>query len=195
MVEDKEAITTKEKRLQFKKCLVALCGPPLSGKTTLGRELAKHSNFAFLDVDEARWEIFPKSDRLPDEQEQLAMQASYRKNHEKAGDLLQLGQPVIVAATYSRKLYHQMLQDLAERNGAELRVFLLVVSDEEIRRRIENRANENPSVVKTFEQFSEVKDRYIAIEGVRLVKVDTSLSVEENAGQIFHFLEDLRIKK
>lgn len=193
MSEDKEVTTQEKERLQFKKCLVVLCGPPLSGKTTLGRELAKHSNFAFLDVDEARWEIFLKSDRLPDKQEQFAMQTSYQKNHEKARDLLQLRQPVIVAATYSRELYHQMLQDLAERNGAELRVFLLVVSDEEIRRRIENRANENPSVIKTFEQFSEVKNRYRVIEGVRLVKIDTSLSVEENAGQIFYSLEDLRI--
>lgn len=183
----------KEPLQEFRKCLVVLMGLPLMGKTTLGVELARCSNFRFLDVDDARWEIFPPAERLPRNQEAFAMQTSYQKNHEKARDLLLDGKPVILGATYSRELYHEMLKWLARQTDSPLRTFLLNAPDEVIGQRLKARIeNGNPSTVKSLDAFKEVQGRYQLIQGINLTIIDTSLPPKENIKQILSALQDLR---
>jgi adenylylsulfate kinase-like enzyme len=47
-------------KLHFQKSIIALVGLPLSGKSTLGKELAKRSNLVFLDVDQVRQQLHPR---------------------------------------------------------------------------------------------------------------------------------------
>ena len=198
MNETKESLLTEEEgeKLQFRKCIVALAGLPLTGKSTLGTELARRSNFIFLDVNDVRWNVFPRrGKRLPDKQEQFAMQTSYQKNHERARDLLQQGKPVILTATYSRELYHQMLKSLAKKSDVPLKVFVLEASGKEIERRIKQRLKkDNLSVVQSLEGFLEVKNRYALITNVDLTEIDATLSLKQNIKQIFQALSSLEIK-
>ena len=185
-----------ERKRHFTKCIVALTGPPLVGKTTLGQALAKRSDLVFLDVDDARWHIFPKTERLPEEKERQAMLTSYEYNHERARRQLDQEKPVILGATYSRKGYHQMLRDLAKNASVPLRVFLLEASDEEIIRRVQARQFEgSDSTIVTAEAALEVKARYSAIVRVNLVKINSDLPVEENTEKVLQSLSDFEVRE
>lgn len=186
------AETGAERKLHFSKCIVAIAGPPLVGKTTLGQALAKRSNFVYLDIDEARWEIFKRTERLPLQVERQAMRVSYEHNHNRAKKFLFQDKPVMLGATYSWEGYHQILKDLAKNADVPLRVFLLEASDEEIIRRVQARQFEgNDSTVVTSEVALDLKTRYSVIEGVNLIKINSDLPVKENVERVLQTLSDL----
>lgn len=173
------------KIVKFKPCIVAFAGPPLVGKTTLGQEFSKQTNFEYFDIDDARWEIFPKTERLPDFREDLAMLTSYTFNHYRAAESLIKGVPVAVGATYSRKIYVELLRMFARSSNYHLRILVLDAPEDVMEERIRIRAEEdNPSVVKSIEVAQEVRDRFRPIVGDEVVNINTGLPIEENVAQI-----------
>ena len=184
---------------EFRPSIVAIIGPPLTGKSTLARSLSTISNFTPLDVDVARQEIFPISKRdmvLPGEQEVFAMLNSYQRNHEKARDLLNTGKPVVLVATYSRQIYHDMLRQLESKFNVPLKVILLSCSDEEIKRRIDQRSRSGDfSNVKTLDHYKNTKDRYQRINGVNILEVNTEQPLEECLKVIQNFVRDLGVEQ
>lgn len=181
------------KIVKFKPCIVAFAGPPLAGKTTLGQKLSKQTNFKYFDIDDARWEIFPKTERLPDFREDLAMLASYTFNHCRAAESLIKGTPVAVGATYSREIYVELLRIFARSSNYHLRIFVLDTPEEVMEERIKIRAEEdNPSVVKSIEVVQEVRDRFKPIVGDEVVNINTGLTISECIDQILQILKPLR---
>lgn len=182
-------------QVSFQKCIVVLVGLPLTGKSTLGCELARRSNLVLLDVDEARRQLFLSRDfQLPSEQEAFVMIRSYQKMHELAHDQLMSGQPVVMAATYSRPRYHEMLKELVKGTDIPLKIFLLTASDQTIHQRIQARQEQgNLSNVKSPDAYYEVKNRYQPIEGVSSV-IDAEQPVQQNIQQILESLSGLMIK-
>lgn len=188
---------TKMERVRFERCIVALVGIPLAGKTTLGKELARRSNLEFLDVNAARLEIFlgGATRLLIDRQEQFVMIHAYQRNHELARNLLLKNQPVAIEATYSREIYHEMLKELAKITKSPLRVFFLdAPSDEEIAQRVRKRQEENlpTTVVKTAVVALEIKNRYQLITGVYMERLDPNQPLEEKVEKVLNCLADLR---
>lgn len=181
------------KKLFFKKCIIVLIGPPLTGKSTLGQELAKHSNFTLLDVDEVRQKFFPSDKVLHPKLEQSVMELSYQKNHQIAEELLQKNQPVVLVATYSRQFYHQMLEQLACTTSVPLRIFLLQASHKEICQRLEKRQKEEClSNIKNLEDLMEVHNRFQSIINSSVVNIDTSHPLKKNVQEIFKSLASLQ---
>lgn len=181
--------------VKFEPCVIAFAGPPLVGKSTLGRELSKKTNFEFFDVDDARWQIFPRTERLPDFREDLAMLSSYTFNHFQAAESLIKGIPVAVGATYSREIYILVLRMLADSAGVPLRIFVLEAPENVIEERIRKRTTEgNPSVVNTIEFAREVRQRFRPIAGSEVTPIDTGLSIAKNMEQIMNILEPLSRK-
>ena len=195
--EEKESITPQE-RSTYRPCLVVLAGLPISGKSTIGNELAKRTNIVFLDSDLARLEVFGESRaRLDDLGELFAMQTAYQRNHEKARDISLEGRPVAVAATYSRELYHEMIKDLASRMNVPMKFFLLDpdLSQEEVKARIKGRIEEeagNLSNMRSYDHFLSIKKRYMVIPDVDVTRINTKLPVEVCIKQIQENLQDLR---
>lgn len=180
-------------KINFQKCIVVLSAPPLFGKSTLGKEMAVYSNLRYLDVDDARQSLFAQTTApLPSEQEAQAMKASYELNHARAALLLEQNQPIILSATYSRDIYHEMLIDLAKKTGSPLKVFLLEASDESVLRRLEKRQREgNNSNIQTLEDLLGVKNRFIPITGVEVTHINTDRTLLQNTKEVFAELSDL----
>src|ERR1700754_994514 len=84
--------------------LVILCGPPCTGKSTIGAELQRRLEFTHLDVDELRQQLLPDSDQRIEDRD-----IAYRKMHWFAEKLLQAGKSVIVNATYNRAVHRREL--------------------------------------------------------------------------------------
>ncbi len=139
--------------------IVVLAGLPLSCK----ERLSKITGAIYLDVDYARQEISQGRAWLGPEQEKEMMLAAYKLNHLKAEKHLKAGASVILGATYSRPIYHQMLEELAAETNASLNVYLLQIPDEVVLERINKRkAEKTKSNIKTTSSYQEVKDRYVA---------------------------------
>lgn len=194
-----------EGKYTFKPCIIVLAGPPLSGKTTLGNRLHNETNGMFLDVDVRRSQIFRDKQNwlLPEDehfqkQEMFAMQTSYQANHERARNWIKAGTPVVLAATYSRELYHRMIRDLSKETGVFLAVFKVEPpkSDEELLKRLEGRnSGNNPSNVKTLEHFYEVLNRYRSPQKVPIRRLDTGKGVEENIREIIQRVEEVQLEE
>lgn len=181
----------KEDIIHLQKCIVAVAGPCLSGKTTLAEALASKTNMVYLDIDEARIEIYGDQLSPP-------MGACYERNHDHAKPYLLEGKPVILGATYSWTGYHEMLKKLAEETQTPLRVILLKTSLEEIIDRVKMRQEHRDlSDVTTAEKAIDLYQRYQPISNdpeVRVIEIDSSSSqpVEDNVNEVIAALVDLR---
>lgn len=183
----------REKR--FKPSITAIVGPPLHGKTTLGRELARNSNLALLDLDEARASIFPDSVGLTmqnEDEERFIMYNSYQYMHERARDIIKNGTPVVITGSYTRETYHEMLRDLADKLNVPLMVVYLECSEDEVKRRLIKRSSEDHlSNVKTLEHYTEIKNRHRKIETPNLISINSELPVAECAQAVLSWLSDI----
>lgn len=181
-------------KIQVKKCLIALVGLPLVGKSFIGQELARQSNFIFYDVDETRLELYPKKEYSGPEREKEIMLESYQHNHKKAQQLLSDNKPVILAATYSRETYHEMLKKLARESKTPLKVFYLYIPDDQITQRIKKRLAEgSTSNITNLDTYLSVKNRYQLITDVDLLKLDTSLPLQETIETIWYTLKQAQL--
>lgn len=185
----------KDKRvLHFQKCLVVLAGPPLTGKSTLGKMLAKKSNFTLLDIDEVRQKLFPGDKRLSEDEERNIMRACYQKNHELAKEFLLQGDPVILVATYSRDYSRAVLKELTTSTNSPFKFFLFDAPEKEIKIRLNQRKkNKNLSNIKTYADFLSVKNRYQNIADINVKKIDTSEPRSKSLQQILENLDDLQV--
>lgn len=175
--------------------IIILAGLPLVGKTTVGKELARKTNLVFLDVDDARSELEGNwknaGFRGSEENEKNAMLDAYKRNHKKAVKLLKSGSSVILAATYSRPIYHEMLKNLAKELDASLIFFLLSVSDDEIKNRIRERVKGGGnSNIHTKEDYLAVENRYKVMDGIKVVTIDSTGDIESIVDKIFSYLPE-----
>jgi predicted kinase len=82
--------------------LVILCGPPCTGKSTIGAQLERELGFTHLDVDTIRQRLLPNSDQRTEDRD-----VAYRGMHLVAEHLLRSGKSVIMNATYNRELHRR----------------------------------------------------------------------------------------
>lgn len=167
-------------KISFPPIIVVLAGLPRVGKSTLANALVNRTNLVHCDVDRARYQKHPPKTPPPrgtEEEEKERMAQAYRRNHQQAKETLIKGHPVILNATYSRRGYHEQLEQLARETGNQIVFFLLEAPDEVIRQRIETGQQSGPSNIVTFDQFAAVRNRYETYsDGV--IKIDTSLPID-----------------
>lgn len=175
----------------YKPCIVVLSGIPLVGKTTLGKVLSEHSNLVFCDVETARKQVEASGAWLREEKEKEIMLAAYKLNHQWVKKRIEEGVPVLITATYSRPIYHEMLRVLQKETNVPLKVFLLTCLPELLRQRVSERTEDNPSNLRTVEQLQTVLDRYVPYPEITKT-IDTTRLMEECVQEIFDPLHDVQ---
>lgn len=127
--------------------MVAIRGLPLTGKTTLARELMKRLNVHFIDIDDGPARCAPAQEENPlrsDEaraRERRRMTVAYTTMHASIRSNLENGFSVIVVATYSREANEKLLREAVRAGGGTLRVLWCIFDDtrEEVERRVSGR--------------------------------------------------------
>lgn len=89
--------------------LIIVCGPPCTGKSSIGAELESRFGFTHLEMDAIRQRILPDSD-----QRQEHRDIGYRAMHLLAEHLLRAGKTVAVNATYNRELHRTELLSIVK---------------------------------------------------------------------------------
>ncbi len=174
----------RDSLVRYKPCIIVISGPTLGGKSTLARAIEERSNFQVLDGDVARASLLPEGAdptvRRDFGSEKASMLCAYRLNHAIARELLGLGVPVLLAASYSQDYYHLMLSNLKAQTGVPMRAFYVEAPAEQVFNRLESRNLQDPiSNVRTLGDYEFQLGRFHPIQGIDLERLDIHKPIAE----------------
>ncbi|HAZ17130.1 MAG: hypothetical protein A3H59_01880 [Candidatus Jacksonbacteria bacterium RIFCSPLOWO2_02_FULL_43_9] len=177
-------------------CVLAMCGVPCSGKTSLGRILEQRMGWLFLDIDEIARQnglqliIDPSNSADATLRDRIRMDNVYDLLHIRVARELNRGISAIVVATYSRRERFNALQENVAIAGGELKVVRCVftITDEEVQRRLELRDGDGGCV--TIAHVRDVVNRFEDIVYPQLtVNTDTTESVDTIVDTILEYMK------
>lgn len=155
--------------------LVVIAGPPLSGKTTLGKSLQKITGFHYCDSDNLRavafgvptHEEYKERWKNPENATKLIRQdmaLAYRILHEVVSLSLEAQRSLIISATYSSRISQKFLKEIADKHKAALSLVVCRIQDEtreEIERRMKRDDNgEFVYGLRTWEDYQTKRPMY-----------------------------------
>lgn len=176
----------------MKRQIVLLCGLPLTGKTTLGKELEARLKIPFVDIDVIRQALFEQpQEEMDQELDQFQMMISYKALFWVTDFLAKLDYTFIIAATFSRDWHHQKVIEISKRNNTPVRPIYLFASDEEIMKRISQREikKDSFSTCRTPEHYEKDKGRHKLIPLSPRLNLDTAQPIEECLEKIMSFVK------
>lgn len=162
--------------------MLATCGPMGSGKTTVAVELTSRLGAVLIrsdalrklslgiDPKEHRYEPFGRGIYSPKMTER-----TYRQMIEEAERVLRAGYPVVLDASFSRRVQRQMVRELSERLGVPYLFLFTVCPEEVIRQRLASRRGDlsDGRVEILREHLASFEGPEEVPEG-HLVRIDTS---------------------
>lgn len=133
--------------------VIVICGPPLTGKTTLAGLVAEKIGGVLVDVDAERFELLPDSAALIDQNptsERQLMVAAYEIAVAKCRFRSAVMQrTIVVSGPFSVQEFKRPMEALIEDKIVPVRIFRLDAPEEEIRRRLQQRIDSKAKVTIT----------------------------------------------
>jgi uncharacterized protein len=179
--------------------LILTCGLMGTGKSTIARALAEALGWERLSSDilrkelahllplEHRYEKFSQGLYSPD-----FSQKTYKGLLNRAHDILDAGNSLIIDASFKKKTDRQEAQALAHRAQADFLLIECQSDEREIERRLTFRAGDkNEASDGRWELLAEQKEDFEKVEGMgpdSYLPLKTQGSVEECLGAIFQYL-------
>ena len=155
--------------------LVAVCGLPGVGKSTVAWQVAERLGAELLRSDVVRKELFEDPGYTDAE-----TAAVYDELLARAADRLDAGESVVLDATFKTRARRTEVRDLAERLDAECRLVHVVCEESVVERRIADREGVSDA---DFEVHREFRERFEPLETDH-VAVDNSGSEAETRRQV-----------
>jgi len=155
--------------------LVALCGLPGVGKSTVADSIIERLEAVRLRTDVVRKELFEEPQYTAAENE-----AVYRELCERAGTHLEGGESVVLDATFADGADRERARDLASEYGVAFRLVEVVCDQSVVERRIAARDGVSDADVSVYH---EIKEQFDPIDGEHPV-IDNSGSKTETCEQI-----------
>ncbi|MEN9342168.1 MAG: hypothetical protein RIQ54_424 [Candidatus Parcubacteria bacterium] len=176
--------------------LIALCGPPFVGKTTIGDALRDHYRYPFVAVDRFRPLLYGRSVSYAEDPvgDMAQVHRAYAAMRATTDALLGLGDSVIFECTLSKISYqHQNIDFLLEQHPLiNLRIILCWIPDEKeeiIKTRVAERdISQSPSGATSITDHRRVRERFENIAHPHY-RLDTSLPFEECLRQAIAYID------
>jgi predicted kinase len=155
--------------------LVALCGLPGVGKSTVAGYITDRLDATRLRTDAVRKELFPDPDYTDAETDTV-----YRELCDRAGGRLEDGESVVLDATFAERTHRRLARGLASEHGVPFRLVRVVCDREIAERRIADREDISDADVEVYRRF---RDEFDAVESDH-VTVDNSDSKADTRAQV-----------
>lgn len=155
--------------------LVAVCGLPGVGKSTVARQVAERVGAEVLRTDVVRKELFDDPGYTDAE-----TAAVYDELLARAADHIAAGASVVLDATFKTRARREEVRDLAERLGAEFRLVHVVCEEAVVERRIAGREGVSDADFAVHRRF---RERFDPVE-MDHVRVDNSGTEAEARRQV-----------
>ena len=171
--------------------IIMFCGLPLTGKSTLAKELTDFLNIPLIDIDDVRYKIFAHSQKTMNrEQDSFQMLISY-KTVNILLDYLIKSNSVAVTATFSSTKSREDIAMIANDNNAKLKVIYCETPEQHISARIKERIllKDSRSNVTQIEDYRRVRDKYKEILQPRLI-LDTSVPLKQCLKQVIRYINE-----
>jgi len=152
--------------------------------------LKKDLKAPFVDIDEIRYGLFKNpSKEMEREQDRFQMATSYNALFWITNFLMENGDSLVIAATFSRKENQQRLIDICKNNQFSLKVIYCYTPDRVILERIFQREKneESHSTCRTWEHYERDKLRYEIFPFPKL-EIDTSRPVKDCLKEIIFYI-------
>lgn len=157
--------------------LVALCGLPGVGKSTVASYVTDRLDAVRLRTDAVRKELFGTPEYTESETD-----AVYRELRDRAAEHLGDGDSVVLDATFARTEHRSLARNLAADRGVEFRLLRVVCDQAVAERRIAERDDISDADVDVYRRF---RDEFDAVDGDHAVvdnsgeKTDTRTQIDE----------------
>jgi predicted kinase len=162
------------RRLEAEPMVLIITGPPASGKSTLGRELAQKLGLPFLGKDVFKEILFDHLGWSDREWSRRLGAASMDLLYQSAAALLQAGQSVALEANFYAKWDTPKLLELAEMSGCRFVQVVCTASKSTLAERYRRRSlsrerhpghTESEQLEETIAQLLTGKSEALALEG------------------------------
>lgn len=170
-----------------------------TGKSTVARALGNLFNCPVLSSDVVRKELAnltPQTRCLENFQQGIYSphfsQKTYQALWAKAEQILRAGNSVIIDASFNKRKYREIFWELASKRGANIFFFECTCPEEEIKKRLAQRARDiqEPSDAR-WEIFADLKRDFEEVRELPSschLLLDTRPPLDEILGSIFHYL-------
>jgi len=155
--------------------LVAVCGLPGVGKSTVAEYVTEQVDGTRLRTDVIRKELFDEPTYSESETNRV-----YEELHDRTRDRLERGDSAVLDATFANSRHREPLGAIARDYDAELRLTQVVCDDAAVERRIARRDDISDADVEVYRQFKELFD---PVNG-DAVTVDNSGSLDDTREQV-----------
>lgn len=141
--------------------LIVVCGLPGSGKSTLAARLARSLQAEWISSDAVRAEAGLRGDYRIE-----TIATVYLEMLERARVALERGTKVVLDGSFSSRRFRVQALELAGSLGAEVKLILMVASEEQALERVERK---RPLTEAGADAYLLLRDNFDPIEGEHLV--------------------------
>lgn len=156
--------------------LVAICGLPGVGKSTVATYITDEIDARRLRTDELRQELIDDPEYTQEERN-----AVYEYLYDEARESLENGESVVVDATFAERRHREAVREIARECGVEFRLLRVVCDRQIVERRIERRDDISDADIETYrnyrEKFDEIDTDYETIDNSE-TRADTRAQVD-----------------
>lgn len=167
-----------------------------TGKTTLAKNFIQKVPAVYISSDIVRKELLgirPEEHHYADFEKGIyspeITERTYQAMIESTLEEISYGRDVVLDATFREKRHREWLKEALKKRGIVPYWIFCHASDEVIKRRIEKRSKEMNASDALFETYLAQKTRFEPPTEEKLLKLETTSSIEELIVQISQFLQ------